>query len=46
MTKQEYMNSLHTAADAIRNACGWKKSEEVFFWEQYLEQSLAYKPKK
>ncbi|MBP3540366.1 MAG: purine-nucleoside phosphorylase [Clostridia bacterium] len=22
MTKQEYMNSLHTAADAIRNACG------------------------
>jgi len=22
MTKQEYMNSLYVAADAIRNACG------------------------
>ena len=37
---------LQTLCKAIRNACGWKKSEEVFLWEQYLEQSIAYKPKK
>ncbi len=37
---------LETLCKAIRNACGWKKSEEVFLWEQYLEQSIAYKPKK
>lgn len=37
---------LQTLCRAIRNACGWKKSEEVFLWEQYLEQSIAYKPKK
>ena len=37
---------LETLCKAIRNACGWKKSEETFLWEQYLEQSIAYKPKK
>lgn len=26
----------------IREAFGWKKSPEVFPWEQYLEESLAY----
>lgn len=37
---------LETLCKAIRNACGWKKSEEVFLWEMHLEQSIAYKPKK
>lgn len=37
---------LETLCIAIRNACGWKKSEEVFLWEMHLEQSIAYKPKK
>ena len=37
---------LETLCKAIRNACDWKKSEEVFLWEQHLEQSIAYKPKK
>ena len=37
---------LETLCKAIRNACGWKKSEETFLWEQYLEESLAYQPKK
>lgn len=37
---------LETLCKAIRNACGWKKSEEVFLWEQHLEEPIAYKPKK
>lgn len=45
-SSQIMQQKLQTLCKAIRNACGWKKSEEVFFWEQYLEQSLAYKPKK
>ncbi len=30
----------------IREAFGWKKSEEVFLWEQYLEEPMAYQPNK
>jgi hypothetical protein len=37
---------LETLCKAIRNACGWKKSEEVFLWEQHLEQPIAYNTKK
>ena len=31
---------------AIREAFGWKKSEEVFRWEQYLNEPIAYQKKK
>ena len=31
---------------ALREAFGWKKSQETFIWEQYLTESLAYVPKK
>ncbi len=31
---------------AIRQAFGWKKSQETFPWEQYLTESLAYVSKK
>lgn len=30
----------------IREAFGWKKYEDTFFWEQYLNESLAYTKKK
>lgn len=30
----------------IREAFGWKKSEAVYPWEQYLQESLAYVKKK
>ena len=29
----------------LRNACGWKKDERSFLWEQYLETPLAYTKK-
>lgn len=29
----------------LRNACGWKKDERTFPWEQYLTKSLAYTKK-
>jgi hypothetical protein len=37
---------LLNLCQAIRDAFGWKKSQEVYPWEQYLETSIAYKPKK
>lgn len=37
---------LLTLCKAIRSAFGWKKSEETYIWEQYLAESIAYKPKK
>jgi hypothetical protein len=37
---------LLTLCKAIRHAFGWKKSEETYIWEQYLTESIAYKPKK
>ncbi len=37
---------LLTLCKAIRDAFKWKKSEENFVWEQYLTESIAYKPKK
>lgn len=45
-TSKTMQQKLETLCKAIRNACGWKKFEGTFLWEQYLEQSLAYKPKK
>jgi hypothetical protein len=30
----------------IRKAFGLEKSEDVYPWEQYLEESIAYVPKK
>lgn len=39
-------NKLETLCKAIRNAFGWKKSEETYVWEQHLEESLAYIKKK
>jgi hypothetical protein len=37
---------LLTLCKAIRDAFKWKKSEENYIWEQYLTESIAYKPKK
>ena len=34
---------LRTLCEGIREAYGWQKEAENFQWEQYLEQSLAYK---
>ena len=42
-TMQAKLNQLCLA---IREAFGWKKSEDTFLWEQYLNESLAYVPKK
>lgn len=36
---------LHTLCQGIRKAFGLTKSEEVYLWEQYLNESLAYVPK-
>jgi hypothetical protein len=36
---------LLTLCQAIRDSFGWKKSETVYPWEQYLAESIAYKPK-
>jgi len=44
--KSEIMQEkLLVLSKAIREAFGWKKSEETFRWEQYLNESLAYKKK-
>lgn len=34
---------LKTLCEGIREAYGWQKDTQSFLWEQYLEQSLAYK---
>ena len=33
---------LKTLCEGIREAYGWQKEAQVFPWEQYLDQSLAY----
>ena len=44
--KSEIMQEkLLVLSKAIREAFGWKKSEETFRWEQYLNESLAYQKK-
>ncbi len=40
---QEKLTAL---CEGIREAFGWKKSEETFLWEQYLAEPMAYQPKK
>lgn len=34
---------LKTLCEGIREAYGWQKEAQEFHWEQYLENSLAYK---
>lgn len=45
-TSETMQQKLLNLCKAIRDAFGWKKSQEVYPWEQYLETSIAYKPKK
>ena len=45
-TSEIMQNKLKTLSQAIREAFGWKKSEEVFRWEQYLNEPIAYQKKK
>lgn len=33
---------LHLMCKAIRSAWSWKKKTEIFLWEQYLEEPIAY----
>lgn len=37
---------LHQLSYCIRDAFGWRKSTSTYPWEQYLEESLAYKKRK
>lgn len=39
-------DKLHQLSYCIRQAYGWRKSELVYPWEQYLEESLAYTKRK
>lgn len=35
-------SKLRTLCKAIRDAWGWEKKSEVYLWEQYLQESIAY----
>jgi len=41
-TSSTLQAKLKTLCEGIREAYGWQKESQVFPWEQYLEQSLAY----
>ena len=45
-TSETMQLKLKQLCMAFREAFGWKKSQETFLWEQYLNESLAYVPKK